>query len=92
MSPTNTFANCIIDEDNFICMKRVLALDISIVKHYVGYIRLFFFTDYNLLGQLLVVCSRLLHTHRPATRTVPWSIGNLFNESCSMDLGTGILI
>jgi len=34
-----------------------LALDNSIVKHYVGYIKLFFFTDYNLLGHILVANS-----------------------------------
>ena len=55
MPPHNTFANCIIDEDNFICMKRVLALDISSVKHYVGYINLFSYIVFKLMGQLLVV-------------------------------------
>jgi len=62
MSPTNTSANCIIDDCNFVCIKRVLALDISSVKHYVGYIKLFFFTEvsYNLLGHIPAMISKPL--------------------------------
>ena len=57
MPPTDTFANCIIDEVNFICINKVLTLDISIVKHYVGLTitTLIYRIKVGRVGQLLVV-------------------------------------